>query len=195
MSINPVGDVLRGECSWALARGDYREALASVEMVDALITDPPYGARTHAGHDSGVERVENHEHGDTKTSRRRRLHYSCWTRDDVWQFVEFWSPRVRGWFGAMSCSDLAGVWREAFEYHGRVAFAPVACVIRAMSVRLSGDGPSNWVVYLNLARPKGLIDGTRNGAYVVNRDAGHIAEWSVVPSPAHGSQMRSPGRL
>jgi hypothetical protein len=111
---------------------------------------------------------------DASSSRRRTLNYGYWTPADVREFVEHWSPRTRGWFCAMSCSDLFPVWRSEFERVGRVAFAPVPCVIRAMSVRLSGDGPSNWTVYLNVARPKGLIDGTRNGAYVVNRDPGHI---------------------
>ncbi len=74
----------------------------------------------------------------------------------------------------MSCSDLFPAWRAAFERVGRVAFAPVPCVIRAMSVRLAGDGPSNWAVYLNVARPVGQKNGTLNGAYVVNRDPGHI---------------------
>lgn len=149
--------------------GDWREVLADVEC-DALICDPPYGARTHAGHDAGVERSE-----DKGKARRRSLCYGFWTPDDVDAFVDHWHPRTRGWICAMSCSDLFGAWRSAFERVGRVAFAPVPCVIRAMSVRLSGDGPSNWTVYLNVARPVGTIDGTRVGAYVVGRgDRSHI---------------------
>jgi hypothetical protein len=155
-----------------LRLGDYRDVLADVEC-DALIADPPYGERTHAGHDAGVEHTEI---GTPRwdTARRRRLSYSFWTPDDVNECVDFWHPRTRGWFCAFSCSDLFPHWRAAFERVGRVSFAPVACVIRAMSVRLSGDGPSNWVIYLNVARPRGLKDGARNGAYVVNRDPGHI---------------------
>lgn len=155
-----------------LRLGDWRSVLADVEC-DALIVDPPYGERTHRGHDAGVEHTEI---GTPRwdTARRRRLDYSFWTPDVVQAFVAHWSPRTHGWFCAMSCSDLAGVWRKAFEDAGRTAFAPVPCVIRAMSVRLSGDGPSNWAVYLNVARPKGIKDGTRNGAYIVNRDPGHI---------------------
>lgn len=150
-----------------LRLGDWRDVLADVEC-DALITDPPYGARTHAGHDAGVE------HTGRDTARRRKLDYSSWTPDDVNGFVDFWHPRTRGWFCAFSCSDLFPHWRAAFERVGRVSFAPVACVIRAMSVRLSGDGPSNWVVYLNVARPRGQKNGALNGAYVVGRDPGHI---------------------
>ncbi len=158
--------------------GDWRDVLADVEC-DALIADPPYGARTHAGHDAGVtgaERQRPQLKGTNRKdpARRRTLEYGSWSHDQVRAFVEHWSPRTHGWFCAMSCSDLAGVWRKAFEDAGRVAFAPVPCVIRAMSVRLAGDGPSNWAVYLNVARPKGQKDGTLNGAYVVTRDPGHI---------------------
>ena len=72
----------------------------------------------------------------------------------------------------MSCSDLAHVWRAEFEKAGRVSFAPVSCVIRAMGVRLAGDGPSNWSVYLNVCRPKtkeAARWGALNGAYVTGR--------------------------
>lgn len=171
-----------------LRLGDWRHVLADVEC-DALIVDAPYGARTHAGHDAGVE------HTCWDTARRNKLSYGAWTPDDVREFVAHWSPRTRGWFCAMSCSDLFPAWRAAFEDAGRVAFAPVACVIRAMSVRLSGEGPSNWVVYLNVARPKGLIDGTRNGAYVVSRDPGHIGGKPLALMAAIVRDYSSPGGL
>lgn len=153
-----------------LRLGRWQDVLADVEC-DALITDPPYGSRTHKGHDAGVSRST--DWGES-TARRRALSYAAWGADEVNEFVEHWHPRTRRWMAVMSCSDLAGVWREAFERVGRVAFAPIPCVIRAMSVRLSGDGPSNWAVYLNVARPRGWKPGTLNGAYIVNRDPGHI---------------------
>ena len=40
-----------------------------------------------------------------------------------------------------------------------------------MTVRMSGDGPSSWAVYLNVARPKRLSKwGTLRGAYEATRD-------------------------
>ncbi len=149
-----------------LRLGDWRECLADVEEVDALICDPPYGNRTHVGHDA-----ISGENSWGSPSRRSSLGYSHWTADDVSSFVDFWHERVGGWIVAFSCSDLFPVWRARFEDIGRVAFAPVPCVIRGMSVRLSGDGPSNWAVYLNVARNKGRDDswGTRVGAYVTTR--------------------------
>jgi hypothetical protein len=156
-----------------LRLGAWQRVLADVEC-DVLITDPPYGSRTHAGHDAGVEHTEI---GESKwdTARRRGLPYGFWTPGDVREFVEHWSPRTAGWFCAMSCSDLFPVWRSALEDAGRVAFAPIPCTIRAMSVRLAGDGPSNWAVYLNVARPRSKewsTWGTRDGAYVTGRGKG-----------------------
>lgn len=154
--------------------GRWQDVLADVEC-DALIADPPYGARTHNGHDGGVEHSSI---GDPKwdTARRRELSYGHWTPEDVREFVGHWHRRCRGWMAAMSCSDLSPVWREAFAAVGLTTFQPVACVIRAMSVRLNGDGPSSWVVWLNVARPKTLSKwGTLDGAYVVGRgNGGHI---------------------
>lgn len=147
--------------------GDWREVLADVEQVDALICDPPYGARTHQGHDAIAE--------DGRTwspDRRNALCYSSMSPEAVAEFVQHWAPRVGGWMAVMSCSDLAPIWRAQFEQAGLVAFAPVSCVIRAMSVRLSGDGPSNWSIYLNVARKRtkeAARWGTLNGAYVVGR--------------------------
>lgn len=150
--------------------GNYREALADVEC-DALIADPPYGKRTHAGHDAGVE------HSGADNARRNQLSYSYWRPRDVREFVDFWSPRTRGWLCVFSCSDLAPVYRLALEKAGRATFAPIPCVIRGMSVRLSGDGPSNWTVWLNVARPRtreAARWGTLPGSYPTTRDPGYI---------------------
>jgi hypothetical protein len=97
------------------------------------------------------------------------------TPSDVRAFVEAWNPRVKTWMAVMSCSDLYPVWREEFDRVGRYAFAPVPCVIRGMGVRMSGDGPSSWAVYLSVARPRTKEAsgwGTLPGAYVTTRGGG-----------------------
>ncbi len=153
-----------------LRHGDWRDVLADVE-VDCVITDPPYGSRTHKGHDAGVDHTEI---GSPRwdAARRRRLDYTAWAPEDVNHFVNHWHEHTRGWICAMSCSDLFPAWRTAFDRVGRVSFAPIPCVIRGMSVRLSGDGPSSWAVYLNVARPRGKdfsTWGTNVGAYMTGR--------------------------
>jgi hypothetical protein len=150
-----------------LRLGRYQDVLASVTC-DALICDPPYGSRTH----------QNQCTEGRDGSARRDLSYANWTPDIVREFVREWAPRCRGWIAVMSCSDLAPVWRAEMEAAGRYAFAPVPCVIRGMTVRLSGDGPSSWAVYLNVSRPRtreAAKWGTLPGAYVVGRGPrGHI---------------------
>lgn len=152
---------------WELRLGAYDEAMVDVAC-DALVADPPYSARTHAGHDGAVSSVGG---------SRRRLSYQGWDRRDVRAFVRFWHPRTRGWLAVLSCSVLAPIWREELERAGRYAFAAVPCVIPGMSVRLSGDGPSSWAVMLTVARPKSkewATWGTLPGAYQARRGADHI---------------------
>jgi site-specific DNA-methyltransferase (adenine-specific) len=152
--------------------GDWRTVLADVQKCDAVVTDTPYGSRTHEGHDDGASLANRgtwrRASGGVDICRpRRAITYEGWTAADVDAFVDAWAPRCRGWFCAFSCSDLAPAWRIAFERHGLTGFQPLPCVIRGMTVRMSGDGPSSWAVYLNVARPKALHRwGTMDGAYI-----------------------------
>jgi len=147
-----------------LRQGRWEEALADVNEVDAVISDPPYSARTHDGHDAGVEFAAG---GSTfEITERRELSYSAWTADDIDAFVSYWAPRNRGWFVCLSDSDLCPIWREVYESHGLTGFAPVVILIPGMTVRLAGDGPSSWGIYANVARPKALSKwGTLDGGY------------------------------
>lgn len=164
----------------ALLCGDYREELAGIREVGAVICDPPYGARTHAGHDNGVRAARNSAKGDAVygISARRALNYGSWTPEDVREFVQSWAPRCTGWMAVMSCDALAPVWADEMSAAGRVTFQPLPCVIWGMTVRLAGDGPSSWCVWLNVSRPrsKEFVGGwTRRGAYVGGRGGhGHI---------------------
>ncbi len=131
-----------------LRLGDWRDVLADVR-VDVLIADPPYGTRTHVGHDHASRDARISDN-----SKRSALGYAAWSPADVREFVASWAPRVRGWMCVMSCSQLVPAYAEAFAHHDRVTFAPVPCIIRGMTVRMAGDGPSNWAIYLNVARPR-----------------------------------------
>lgn len=146
--------------------GDYREVLADVGEVDAVICDPPYGERTHAGHQAMVDgRRESKE----DVYDRSPLGYTCWAESDVARYVASWVPRCRGWFCAMTSHDLVPSWHACLETAGRYVFAPVPCVMRGMTCRLKGDGPSSWCVWLVVARPKSNAFagwGTLPGAYV-----------------------------
>lgn len=130
------------------------------EVVDAVVCDPPYGRRTHEGAATSSR----------DGSERAAVSYDWWAPRDVRRFVDSWHERTRGWIVALTSDDLVPAWRAAYRRVGRLDFAPVACVIRGMTCRIRGDGPSSWVVYAMVARPRTAAFaewGTLPGAYVV----------------------------
>lgn len=148
-----------------LRLGRWQDVLADVTC-DAVICDPPYGARTHA---SKPQRADAYERaGAGYDAGGLTPGYDAWTAADVSAFVSSWSPRCRGWMVALTSHDLIPAWEAAYEASGRYGFAPIACVMSGMSVRLLGDGPSNWTVYAMAARPRDkafMSWGTLPGAY------------------------------
>jgi len=142
--------------------GDWRDVLADVDEVDCLITDPPYGARMHTGH----SRVKV-----SGLAVNQEIPYASWSADDVRVFVAAWAPRTRGWFVAMTSHDLWPAYEGALLEHGRYVFHPLPAVVRGMSVRLVGDGPASWAVWVVVARPRSkdyATWGSLPGAYVTS---------------------------
>jgi len=149
-----------------LRLGDWRSVLIDAGMVDVLITDHPYGKRTHA---SEATRDDGHSADGLAPE------YTHWNASDVLHFAQHWSPRTRGWMVALCSHDLIPAWETAYEAVGRYGFAPVPCVISGMSCRMQGDGPSSWTVYAMVGRPRsGEFSrwGTLPGAYTGGREAG-----------------------
>lgn len=148
--------------------GRWQDALADVESVDAIVADPPYGKRTHERqcHRRKDSPAHTRDAGTLNLSSRG-LSYDHWTSRDVREFVDHWAPRCRGWFCAMTSHDLVPHWEKRLEKHGLYVHAPLACVQHAMNVRLSGDGHSNWTVWMVTARPRWKNTwGALRGAYV-----------------------------
>lgn len=182
--------------------GDWREVLADVGEVDAVIVDAPYSARTHGGHDAALNPYSRSTHGKQQggaggagyevtgykpTSavfERRAINYDGWHPEDVQAFVDAWAPRCRGWFVTITDHVLAPHWSAALASHGRYVFAPLPWVAPGGRVRLAGDGPSSWTCWIVVARPRSGVDrngrkyskwGTLPGAYVETQDRGaHI---------------------
>lgn len=147
-----------GGCDLRLGR--WQDVLADVTC-DAVICDPPYGGRTH---ESKVER--NDESGRTEGLTPA---YESWSAADVNEFVYSWAPRCTGWIVSLTSHDLIPAWEAAHAAVGRYCFAPIPCVMRGMSVRMQGDGPSSWTVFAVVARPRNrefLGWGALDGAYV-----------------------------
>lgn len=144
-----------------LRLGRWQTALAG-ETCDALIFDAPYSTVTH---ESDTKRADGYD-ADALTPQ-----YDAFTPELVREFCESWAPRCRGWSVSLTDSVLAPVWRSEMERVGRYAFAPVPCVMRAMSVRMQQDGPSSWAVYAMVSRPRnrefaswGILDGAYVGS-------------------------------
>jgi site-specific DNA-methyltransferase (adenine-specific) len=155
-----------------LRLGKWQTVLADVEMVDAVICDPPYGERTHKnqkhGRAYGKPTLRNPSGLVGGWASENGLGYEHITPRDVGEFVDFWGPRSRGWFCVMTSHDLVPHWEESLRNVGRYVFAPLPCVMSGMNVRMAGDGPSSWCVWLVVSRPIGHKDGTKPGAYVGN---------------------------
>lgn len=159
-----------------LLNGRYQDVLGDREC-DAIVTDPPYSARTHNGHNDGVD-------GFADGSTRKALDYVSWTPSDVRDAVTDWSVRCCGWIAVLTDTVLATAWADELPTMGRYVFSPIACVQPGRSVRRAGDGPAQWSVWLVVARPRSIPwcrYGALPGAYVV--PAGHGRRDSIGGKP------------
>jgi site-specific DNA-methyltransferase (adenine-specific) len=137
--------------------GRWQDVLSDVEC-DALIVDAPYSDRTHSAY------------RDMEEVRRRDINYGCMSEEDVRDFVEWWSPRTRGWMVSITDSVLAPLWADAMASVGRYVFSPLSCVEAGKTVRISGDGPAQWSTLAVPARPATRAFskwGALPGAYVL----------------------------
>lgn len=126
-----------------LRLGRWQDVLADVEP-DAVICDPPYGQRTHAGYEEGEKRGQR---------TLDPLRYAAWTHRDVSELVTSWTPRTRRWIVAMTSHDLVPTWEAAYRDVGWLPFAPLP-VLLPVRPRLQGDGPCSGPVWCVVARPR-----------------------------------------
>ena len=140
--------------------GDCMDILPTLPKVDAVITDPPYSERCHAGHDAGAAKARDE-------AERKALGYRALTLEDVSVLAQQYAKVCDGWVVWMTDSDLALAVRSALEKAGRYAFAPLPFYQPGRAVRLSGDGPSSWTDWIVVARTKAQMKwGTLPGGYV-----------------------------
>jgi len=140
--------------------GDCLEILPTLEPVDAVVTDPPYSARTHEGHASGLKSRDG--------ANRNDLGYAALSDASVEKLAPLFAEACDGWVVWMCDDELALKIRYALEKAGRYAFAPLPFVAPGSRVRLTGDGPSAWTIWIVPARTKAQVKwGTLPGAYVL----------------------------
>lgn len=147
-----------------LWHGRWQDVVPKLGRVDAVITDPPYSERTHSHQRHG----RRPEQCNGEYVSARGIGYERWTPAEVAEFVlRMHEVSPAGWFAAMTSHDLCPAYETACARGDRYVFAPLPCVLRGMNVRLAGDGPSSWTVWLVVARPRSLARwGTLPGAYV-----------------------------
>ena len=153
---------------WELRNYDWRDDPYPSVQVDAVIEDPPYGSRTHAG-----QRHERKTGTSGDLVSDAGLQYDHLTPEDVGLLVVSADVVCRGWCAWMTSHDLIPAYEDAAKHCSppRYVFAPVPIVIPGMNVRLAGDGPSNWAIHLVVTRTKTKkCWGTKPGAYIVDRD-------------------------
>ena len=135
--------------------GRWEDVLADVEC-DSVITDPPYGQRTHSNVISEADLPDG--------SDRATIDYAHWTATDVERFVDSWTGRTRRWIVAMTSHDLVPHWLSSYEASDFYAFAPIGIVVSGMGVRIHGDGPASWTLYACVGRRKAKKLSTARGA-------------------------------
>lgn len=184
-----------------LRLGDYREVLADV-VCDLLCVDAPYSAKTHAGHNAGVDaadlaqqdryRKRTGKPAGKSHKKRTTIDCDCFSESDVTEFCEFWKDRCSGWFVTITDDVLAPVWRDELRRLGRYVFAPIPYVNAGSGCRFSGDGPSNWTCWIVVARPRtreAMQWRTLPGAYIL--PAGHNDRHG---GAAHGGTLIAGGK-
>lgn len=160
---DPRPDWQSGDGAVALYCGDCLEVLPTLApgSVQATIADPPFSERTHKAHNS-AEKGQAGEGNDGMN--RKSLGYSAWSTAEVIAACRV-LPTV-GWCCVFCDHSLAVTWEQGLRKARRYVFAPVPCVVRGRSVRLSGDGPSSWTDWLIPARTAAEARwGTLPGCY------------------------------
>ena len=126
--------------------------------VGATITDPPYSARTHAGHDSSAHGARGQGRDNAE---RKALGYAAWGEAEFARFIPAIHRVSTGWLAIMTDYTLAPVVSRHLAATGRYVFAPLPFYAPGSRVRLSGDGfrvgrnrawvwdgtPKNWTAY------------------------------------------------
>ena len=157
-----VLEVTIGECRLIL--GDCREVLPDLPMVDAVIVDPPYSSRTHAGHDVSAR---GHKGEGKDDFDRSCLEYQALTIDAAQWLAQQYAMVCTGWVVWMTDSALSLAVQNAMESAGRYVFAPLPFYQPGRSVRLIGDGPCSWTDWIVVARTANQVKwGTLPGGYV-----------------------------
>ena len=150
--------------------GDCREILPTLGEVDHVITDPPYSSRTHRGHDASAS---GHSGLGNDGAHRKSLGYLALSDSDAVEVASLFNDVCGGWIVWMTDHVLVPSIHVALESLGRYVFAPLPYYAPGSRVRLSGDGPSSWTIWIVVSRTKQQARwGTLPGGYL------HCGGWN-----------------
>jgi len=155
---------------WELRLGDCLDSdtgLASLDAVDCVITDPPFDERTHAGHNRGI--LQANQRGRWPY-QRRAIAFDALSDEQAAEVGTLSAKVARGWAVVYTSHKHGPIYERAFADAGRMTFPPLPVVKVGGRVRLVGDGPSTWTVWLVVARPRCKPFsrwGTLPGAYIM----------------------------
>lgn len=149
--------------------GDWRDVLANVSEVDAVISDPPYSPRVHDGFRSGSDYIPTSGRSDGWTNgdiALGGLPYEPLTPTMAAAVVERFADSA-SWMVFFGDHITNGWWADAMDAAGWYVFAPVIWHRTGGSPRFQGDGPSNEHEYIAIGRPKRSTKcGSLPGSYV-----------------------------
>lgn len=132
-----------------LRLGRWQDALADVDAVDSVITDPPYSARTIKG-----QRSNRPKNGGWVGGPQSQITYDAVTRDHIVELVNHWTPRTKRWFVMFGDHFTVGCALDALAAQGWYHFAPVPWTKPDAAPRICSDGPSPGAEFIAIARPK-----------------------------------------
>lgn len=155
---------------WLLYLGRWQQELASVEIDDrvAVITDPPYSARTHRGQRSGAAR----RGAGYVAPPANRIDYDEIAPADVAALVERFAGA--GWLIAFG-DHYSTAWFEAAALESdRYVFAPVVWCKPDAAPRMQGDGPPSAIEHVHVSRLRSRaviqrLQGQPSGFYTMGR--------------------------
>lgn len=153
-----------------LRLGRWQDALSDIEHIDAIITDPPYGSRTHSA-------TNDHIAGSSlpDAANRSGIGYDSFSPAMVDELVGELCPRVTGWWCAMTSHDLVPSWEATLRRQGMYVFAPLPIIQKRP--RLLGDGPASWAVWMIVAR----------------RRTKEVSRWACLPGMYQGPTVKGSG--
>lgn len=147
-----------------LYNADCRDVLPTLGRVDCVITDPPYSERTHKGHDLSAN---GHDGEGNDNANRKALGYEAWTNEDARQYVDLMCGACDAWMVVMTDHTLMPQIHASMNENDRYVFAPLPYFAPGSRVRLSGDGPSCWTIWIVVSRTaKQARWGTLPGGYL-----------------------------